>query len=217
MSGESAAGRRPRDSSHSRPPQGSAKRGRPATKARTSCPVCKNAWKIITVRRRSIVHRTAGTIWQVPPSCGQVRRCGFLRELTSVEGASGGLFCARGECVFQPRCQGVLRASGPFCRYFQLNVPNPLQDAQLFELTMRPSCLGTTRYLRAGRASRPARTQVPRAIMKVGCRTGGGEIALHPIPGGLGETPSRRGSLVFGGFAWGQLNAVSSSGFPRPP
>ena len=29
--------------------------------------------------------------------------------------------------------------------------------------------------------------------MKVGCRTGGGEIALHPTPGGLGETPSRRG------------------------
>ena len=49
MSGEPAAGRRPRDSSHSRPPQGSAKRGRPASKARTSCPVCKNAWKWCSV------------------------------------------------------------------------------------------------------------------------------------------------------------------------
>ena len=47
--------------------------------------------------------------------------------------------------------------------------------------------------LAAGRASRPASTQVPRAIMKVVCRTGGGENALHPTPGGLGETPSRRG------------------------
>ena len=49
MSGEPAAGRRPRDSSHSRPPQGSAKRGRPASKAHTSCPVCKNAWKWCSV------------------------------------------------------------------------------------------------------------------------------------------------------------------------
>ena len=49
MSGEPAAGRRPRDSSHSRPPQGSAKRGRPASKARTSCPVCKQAWRWCSV------------------------------------------------------------------------------------------------------------------------------------------------------------------------
>jgi hypothetical protein len=49
MSGELAAGRRPRDSSHSRPPQGSAKRGRPASKARTSCPVCKQAWRWCSV------------------------------------------------------------------------------------------------------------------------------------------------------------------------
>ena len=46
MSGEPAAGRRPRDS---RPPQGSAKRGRPASKARTSCPVCKHPWKWCSV------------------------------------------------------------------------------------------------------------------------------------------------------------------------
>ena len=49
MSGESAAGRRPRDNSHPRPPQGSAKRGRPASKDRTSCPVCKQAWRWCSV------------------------------------------------------------------------------------------------------------------------------------------------------------------------
>ena len=81
--------------------------------------------------------------------------------------------------------------------YMSPLVVNPLQDAQFFEPTMRPSCLGTTRYL-LGRASRPAHTQVPRAIMKVVCRTGGGEIALHPTPGGLGETPSRRAQRTQG-------------------
>ena len=42
--------------------------------------------------------------------------------------------------------------------YMSPLVVNPLQDAQFFEPTMRPSCLGTTRYLlRAGPPGLPAR------------------------------------------------------------
>ena len=52
MSGESALGRRPREAvwnSSARPPKVTAKRGRPASKTRASCPVCKNVWKACSV------------------------------------------------------------------------------------------------------------------------------------------------------------------------
>ena len=52
MSGESALGRRPREAvwnSSARPPKVSAKRGRPASKTRERCPVCKHPWKACSV------------------------------------------------------------------------------------------------------------------------------------------------------------------------